>query len=123
VKAYWIPIVGTGWKLQKPEPRNVNTLMTAETDGFLHGAIQATDDNTIGTLKLYAGADAAAAAPSPVAGAAASVQNTGGLHGVRGVPWSSVILPVQKGAQYKGVYAAGSGSPTVSLFWTAIVPA
>ena len=36
--------------------------------------------------------------------------------------WSSVTLPVSKGADYKVATNFSHGNPVVDLYWTAIVP-
>jgi hypothetical protein len=120
VNAYWMPIVGKGWKLQIEDSPSPNMLMTAETDGVVHGWLHS-NNNERGTLRVYMGADAAADTPSSLPFAAASILQCtdNDRYGV----WSSVALPVPKGVQYKAVLDQAYGSPKADLFWTAIVPA
>jgi hypothetical protein len=118
-RAYWIPIADDRWKLNKAEPRSVNTLLLAETDGFLHGGVRGKNGER-GTLRLYTGAAALQAASDALPDVGASVDWPGPG---RPIQWNSVMMPVPRGAQYKAVLTSKAGSPEADLFWTALVPA
>ena len=122
IQAFWIPIVSTEWVMKEAEPhRDTNTVISAGTNGILHGRIYAAHDRQRGTLKIYVGRDADVATPTAQSYVAASVQLD--QQSNRFVPRNSLMLPVAIGTRYQAVTQSPLEDLPVDLFWTPLVPA
>jgi len=129
VRAYLMPVVGRGVKMEKAESRELWCAYPATTDGILHGWVWVAKDGQRGMLKLYTFDVDAERAKNPKAlteqeepYAGASVHFGGKWKLAKA---NSVMLPVRQGAHYAALLDIGdsqAGSPVWKLFWTAIVP-
>jgi hypothetical protein len=57
IKVWYLASTSQGWKFGKPEQYTLNSFHTAETDGFLNGAITVQEGNARGMLSLFCGPD------------------------------------------------------------------
>ncbi|UCC52361.1 MAG: hypothetical protein JSV68_00045, partial [Anaerolineaceae bacterium] len=121
VRAYWMPLHDSRWKMQKADRVSLNTQQRTKTDGILHGWIRETSNRDRGTLKIYTGDDALIEATTgqlPSVGAAMHYYERND----RWVKYSSVTLPIAKGTLCMAVFKPSSLNPEAQLYWTAIVP-
>ena len=120
VFAHWLPLVDERWKMEKAVPVTLNTPISAETDGILHGWIRQKNNGDRGMLKFYTGDDAVNVNPARKPCAAASMHYY--KEHWRWYLYSSAMIPVAKGTFYKAVYTPTCGKPEAQVFWTPILP-
>lgn len=117
MKVWWLPITSADWRLAKAKKRTVNSKMKAKNDGILHAMISVNDPSR-GFLRLYV-ADDLAAPNKPAASASVHYYEP---HD-RWITHASAMLPVQSGSPYRVGHEITHGAPTVSAWWTGIIPA
>jgi hypothetical protein len=131
IKAWYLASTSQDWKFGAPELYTVNSLHTAETDGFLNGVVTVREGNARGKLYLFCGR-------GPDRNRVIEYGRDGG-YGVppamvavhqtthRAIPSASAMLPIRRGF---GFYAAaedlwadpGHRGATVEAYWTPLLP-
>jgi hypothetical protein len=112
-QARWIPLAAD-WTMGSARAIAPNTHLTAETDGILHGLLDAEGYGARAFLRLYSGA------PDPWAGASAHNYPRSGYPHPRHVRYASAMLPVGKGTTYFASYTPTCNTPRLTLTWTPI---
>jgi hypothetical protein len=122
IKVWYLESTSQSWKFGKPQPYTLNSLHTAETDGFLNGVVT-TQGNARGMLFLYCGPDNDNMMAERVAPAMIAVHQFIDTPG-RYIPSASAMLPVPRGFVFRAHAPADllSRGPTVEAYWTRLLP-
>jgi hypothetical protein len=129
IKVWYLASTSQGWKFGTPELSTLNSLHTAETDGFLTGVVTVREGNARGMLFLLCGPDpnkviergsqdAFGAAPAMMA-----VHQTTNRY----IPYASAMLPIRRGFGFCATPHLLSADPghkgaTVEAYWTPLRP-
>ena len=118
-----IPSTSQAWKFTKPETFNLRTFVTAETDGFLNGAITVLGDLSCASLRLDCVENRQSFHGHPLASAYVNFSRNGN----NWISHSSAMIPVRKDYVMfaEARYFAGPDSPAAvqaQAYWTRVVP-
>jgi hypothetical protein len=138
IKVWYLASTSQGWKFGTPELYTLNSLHTAETDGFLNGIVTVREGNARGMLYLFCGPDRNKVIDTPAPGglvggygvppAMVAVHKTINVGpNNRFIPSASAMLPIRRGFVFRANEHSLSADPgykgaTVEAYWTPLLP-
>jgi len=122
-KAWYLPSTSQGWKFGSPEQYTLSAWHTAETDGFLNGAVTVRRGSARGMLFLYCGPDQINIIRQNVIPAMMAAHQSDTTH----IPFASAMLPIRRGFVFRAVpqdlWQGPGADPTVEAYWTPLTVA